>query len=653
MPPPISRRLPVGAEPRPAGGVHFRVWAPRRRRVAVVIETDPEAASSGGATEHPLTAEPGGYFAGLVADARPGTSYRYRLDDDRPLPDPASRWQPKGPHGASVVVDPDPIAWTDGDWPGLRLPGQVIYELHLGTFTPEGTFAAAAERLPYLADLGVTAVEVMPVAEFAGRFGWGYDGVDLYAPHHHYGAPDDFRRFVDRAHALGLGVLLDVVYNHLGPDGNYLKAFAPDYFTDRHATDWGESINFDGPNSEPVREFFIANAAYWVREFHVDGLRLDATHAIRDASSEQITAAVARAARAAAGRRAVVVSAENDDRDARLARPVSAGGQGLDALWNDDFHHVARVALTGRRENYYLPYVGAARELVAALRRGFIYQGQRCAFRRRPLGKPTSGLPPWTFINFLENHDQVATSLAGARLGEIADPALVRTLTALVLLGPGTPLLFQGQEFAATSPFVFFADHQPDLARLVRAGRADFLAGFPSLATPAARALLPDPADPATFERCKLDWSEHERHAPALALHRDLLALRRDLHAVAPLPLSERGDQSEGSPPSGGSGDLDAAVLGESALVLRRLGGGETDWLLLVNLGPDLDLTVRSEPLLAPPESPAGSAWRVAWSSEDPRYGGNGAPSAAPDDDCLTLPIPAKSASLLRAEAAH
>ena len=648
-----ARPLPIGAESQPAGGVHFRVWAPRRRQVAVVIEGPPppfptvEGGPEGlGLAEHPLTPEPDGYFSGFVPTAGPGTRYRYRLDDGPTLPDPASRWQPDGPHGASVVVDPAAFVWTDSGWEGLRLPGQVIYELHLGTFTPEGTWAAAADRLPDLVELGVTAVEIMPVAEFAGRFGWGYDGVDLYAPHHHYGTPDDFRRFVDRAHALRLGVLLDVVYNHLGPDGNYLPEFALDYFTDRYANDWGESINFDGPKSAPVREFFTANAAYWIREFHVDGLRLDATHAIRDASPEHIAATVARAARDKANGRSIVVTAENDDRDARLARPASAGGMGLDALWNDAFHHVARVALTGLRESYYRPYAGAARELVTAIRRGFIYQGQWCPHHERPLGHRTDGLPAHAFVNFLENHDQVATSLAGARLSQIADPALVRTLTAVLLLGPATPLLFQGQEFATTSPFVFFADHQPQLARLVRAGRADFLAAFPSLATPDARALLPDPADPATFESCKLDWSEAARNAPALALHRDLLRLRREIHGP-PLSLAGREDGGEGWP------EVDAASLGEMAIAIRWFDLSGSDWLLLVNLGLEHDLSTPSEPLLAPPAPNGATPWLPVWSSGDPRYGGNGGSVAPPGSGALPSRLPAKSATLFRAGAVY
>jgi maltooligosyltrehalose trehalohydrolase len=579
--------------------VDFRVWAPHATSVEVVIE---EASRAGGI---PLEREACGYWSLRTREAGPGSRYHYRLDGRGPFPDPVSRYQPEGPHGPSEVIDPDVFAWTDGAWKGVSLPGQVIYEMHVGTFTAEGTWEAAEQHLPALAATGLTVLEVMPVAEFSGQFGWGYDGVSLFAPTRLYGRPDDFRRFVDRAHALGLAVILDVVYNHVGPDGNYLAAFASEYFTDRYENEWAEALNFDGPGAAAVREFFVSNAGYWITEFHLDGLRLDATQQIFDASPEHVLTAVGRHARAAARGRAVILVAENEPQDVRLVRSPEEGGHGLDGLWNDDFHHTARVALTGHAEAYYSDYGGTVQELAAAVEKGFLYQGQRSAWQGKPRGTPAAGVAPAAFVTFLENHDQVANSGTGERLHRLAHPGCYRALTALLLLGPGTPMLFQGQEFAASSPFEFFADHGPTLAAAVRAGRREFLAQFPSLATDEMQAGLPDPADPATFQRCKLDQTERERHVGAVALHRDLLRLRRD-------------DGVLGSQRPGGVG---ATVLGAAALVVRFRGDEGADRLMLVNLGPDLVLRVVPVPDLAPPP---GRRWVLVWSSEDPRYGGGG-----------------------------
>lgn len=603
--PAAGRHLPVGAEVVP-GGVHFRVWAPSAGRVEVLIVPPAGQAArtvaEGGVA---LAAEPGGYFSGFVAGAGNGTLYRYRLDGRSPgRPDPASRFQPEGPHGPSRVVDPTRFAWTDEDWDGPDPEYQALYELHVGTFTPEGTWAATQRELPELARLGITTIEVMPVAEFAGRWGWGYDGVALYAPTRLYGEPDDFRRFVDRAHAVGLAVILDVVYNHLGPDGAYHREFAPGYYSSAHASEWGEALDFDGPESGPVREFFVANAGYWIDEFHLDGLRLDATQAIHDTSAEHVLAAIARRARRAAGRRRVLLHAENEPQDVRLLRPPAEGGFDIDALWNDDFHHAARVAVTGHREGYYTDYRGTPQELVSAVKRGFLYQGQRYVWQGKRRGTPTVGFAPHRFVAYLQNHDQVANSGRGERLHRLTTPGRFRAITALFLLAPPTPLLFQGQEFCASAPWVFFADHHPELAAAVRRGRREFLAQFPSLATPAAQRAVLDPDDPHAFERCRLDLAERSRHAEAYALHADLLRLRRQDPVF-----------------SGRERDVvDGAVLGPEALVLRFFGGG--DRLVLVNLGPDLDLVPAPEPLLAPVE---GGGWRMLWSSEDPRYGGAGA----------------------------
>jgi maltooligosyltrehalose trehalohydrolase len=598
-----ARRLPVGAEVLPGGAVHFRVWAPRRRKVEVVLE--------GGAAEPAAVAlqpEANGYFAGQTPLARAGTLYRFQLDGGPELfPDPASRFQPQGPHGPSQVIDPAAFAWTDTGWKGVGREGQVVYEMHVGTFTRPGTWEAAGRELGELADLGITVLEVMPVAEFPGRFGWGYDGVDLFAPTRLYGTPDDFRRFVDRAHAAGLGVILDVVYNHVGPDGNYLEQFSEDYFTDRYPNEWGEAINFDGEHSGPVREFFVANAGYWVDEFHLDGLRLDATQQVFDGSPEHVLAAVARRVRDAARGRATFLVAENEPQHAKLVLPPERGGYGLDALWNDDFHHSALVLLSGHNEAYYTDYRGDPQEFISAVKWGYLYQGQRHKWQKKRRGAPALDVPPAAFVTYIQNHDQIANSARGYRCHLLASPGCCRAMTALLLLGPGTPMLFQGQEFAASAPFYFFADHKPELAALVCKGRAHFLAQFPSIAVPEVQACLPDPADPATFERCKLDFSERQTHPEAAALHRDLLRLRKtDPVFAAPRP---RG--------------LDGAVLGPEAFVLRYFGGEAGDRLLLVNFGRDLPLDPAPQPLLAPPE---GETWRVIWSSEDFAYGGHGTP---------------------------
>ncbi len=590
----LERGMPVGAEV-VTGGAHFRVWAPRRRHVDVVLE---------GWGSVPLDREENGYFSGAMESVRPGALYRFRLDHgDGLFPDPASRFQPRGPHGPSQVVDASSFSWTDQDWKGLRLEGQVFYEMHIGTLTTEGTWQTAQHVLPELRDLGITAVEVMPVAEFPGRFGWGYDGVDLFAPYHVYGTPDDFRSFVDRAHSLELGVILDVVYNHVGPDGNFLKEFSETYFTSRYENQWGEAINFDGPGSEGVREFVSSNARYWISEFHIDGLRLDATQQIFDASSENIVAVIGREARRAAGGRPVLIVAENERQEAKLARACDQGGYGLDALWNDDFHHAARVAATGGREAYYADYEGSPQELIAASRWGFLYQGQFSFWQRKSRGSYAFDLKPATFVNYIQNHDQIANSAHGARLHQMTAPGRYRALTALLLLSPGTPLLFQGQEFGASTPFLYFADHNPDLAPLVENGRGEFLAQFPSMAGPDTAFPLGKPHERPTFERCKLNRSERMHGTSMVGLHRDLLKLRRE----DPVFRAQRADW------------IQAAVLGPEAFVLRFFSPENGDRLLIVNLGRPFDLRPEPEPLLGDPKS---GIWELLWSSDDPRYGG-------------------------------
>jgi maltooligosyltrehalose trehalohydrolase len=623
----LRRHLPIGAEPQGDAGVNFRVWAPDRRRVRVQIEGGDEAAQL---ALHDLQHELDGYFSGTVAAAGVGTRYRYLLDDDpTPYPDPASRFQPEGPHGPSEVVDPADFRWSDRGWQGLKPDGHVLYEMHLGTFTREGTCRAAMELLPDLAELGVTIVELMPVAEFPGRFGWGYDGVNLFAPTRLYGRPDHLRALVDRAHALGLGVILDVVYNHLGPDGNYLHAFSKHYFTDRYENEWGDPLNFDGPQSGPVREFFLANARCWIEEFHFDGLRLDATQSIFDGSPRHILDELIEAVRSAEPGRGTYIVAENEPQHARLARPRERGGYGLDSLWNDDFHHSAIVALTGRSEAYYTDYRGHPQEFVSMARHGFLYQGQRYRWQKKRRGMPSLDLDPCAFVAYLQNHDQVANSARGARLHELTSAGRLRAATALLLLGPATPMLFQGQEFGASAPFLYFADHKSELARAVTAGRQEFLSQFPSIATAEMQARLPDPSDPQTFVLCKLDWSERERHGTLHRLHRDLIRLRRED------PVLSR---------CGVGRSVEGAVLGPEAFLLRYLDKERgRDRLLLVNFGADLHLDPAPEPLLAPPED---CDWSILWSSENPNYGGSG---TVPPETEENWRLPGHAALLLAA----
>ena len=594
---PVTRRLPIGAEYGGDGYTHVRVWAPAAQRFDVIV----------GSKSTTLESEATGYFSGTI-EAKPGTLYQFRIDEGKQLyPDPASRFQPDGPHGPSEIIDPTTFQWTDTNWRGATLADQVLYEIHVGTFTREGTWAAAARELTELARIGITMIELMPIADFNGRFGWGYDGVDLFAPTRLYGRPDDFRRFVDAAHTAGLGVILDVVYNHLGPVGNYLRAFAPAYFTDRYANEWGDSINFDGPDAAPVREFFVENAGYWIEEFHLDGLRLDATQQIYDASGSHVLEAIGRRARKAAGARPVIICAENEPQETRLVRPLEEGGYGLDALWNDDFHHSAIVALTGRAEAYYSDTHGDPQEFISAAKYGYLFQGQHYHWQRKRRGTPAWGLSPDAFIVYLQNHDQVANSARGLRGHRLSSPARWRAMTALLLLFPGTPMLFQGQEFSSSAPFLYFADLDAELAALGRKGRREFLSQFPSTIDYTRKRELDDPIDSRTFESCVLDFSERQTHREAYVLHQDLLKLRRE-------DLAFRSQERLG---------IDGAVLSARAFVLRFFTDNHRDdRLLIVNLGRDLTRPSFAEPLLAPPA--ADVEWSVRWSSEDPAYGGRG-----------------------------
>jgi maltooligosyltrehalose trehalohydrolase len=480
----------------------------------------------------------------------------------------------------------------------------VIYEMHVGAFTREGTLDAAAHELSELKRLGITLLELMPMAECPGRWNWGYDGVGLYAPSHVYGDPDALKRFVDAAHAAGLGVLLDVVYNHVGPNGNYFKMYSDTFFTDRYKNEWGEALNFDGQGSGPVREFVVQNACYWIAEFHLDGLRLDAIQQIFDTSPVHILGELSQRVRRIAGERSIVLIGENEPQDIRALAPIP-DGYGLDGLWNDDFHRSASVSLKGRRQAYYTDYRGHAQEFVSAVKRGFLYQGQRYVWQQKPRGTPVRDEPASAFITYIQNHDQIANSLRGARIHTMTDPAHYRALAAVLLLAPETPMLFMGQEFGASTPFLFFTDHKDELAQQVHQGRKKFLAQFPSYRTPEAQGRIDDPSDVSTFERSKLDFTERQRHAGVYRFHQDLLHLRREDPVIASQDRHR----------------IDGAVLSADVFVLRYFNDRQGDRLLVVNLGPDFDFRPAPEPLLAPL---AGRPWMLVWSSDHPQYGGPG-----------------------------
>ena len=624
----IARRYPIGAELIGNGQTHFRVWAPKATTVDLVLEES--AARDAKRSFHPLTREADGYFCGFPsADVGAGARYRFRVNNAEHFhPDPASRFQPNGPHGSSCVVDPMRFPWTDANWTGVTLKGQIIYEMHIGTFTKAGTWRAAMEQLPELARIGISVIEMMPIADFPGRFGWGYDGVNLFAPSHLYGTPDDLRAFIDKAHSLGVAVILDVVYNHFGPDGNYVGVFSNNYFTKRYENDWGDSINFDDSNSGPVREFYITNGRYWIAEFHFDGFRFDATQDVHDQSSEYIIGAIGRAARQTAGKRSIILIAENEPQETKLLKPRHEGGDDLDGVWNDDFHHTAAVALTGRNEAYYSDYLGSPQEFISAAKYGYLYQGQPYSWQEAPRGTATFGIPPEAFVCFIENHDQIGNTACGDRLRFETSPGRYRAATTLLLLGPWTPLLFQGQEFGASTPFMYFTDvGDATMRKTIRQGRAEFLTQFPSLASDETQKNLVAPDDPNAFARCKLDFSERAKNRPLYDLNVDLLKLRReDSRFREQVP-----------------GGVDGAVLGRASFVLRYFSKQrESDRLLIVNFGKRQSFVPAPEPLLAPPR---GYEWQTLWSSESPRYGGRGAVTVASQDRWL---IPAEAAIALQ-----
>jgi maltooligosyltrehalose trehalohydrolase len=572
-------------------GVLFRVWAPAQREVALVREARPDVQ---------MARDDDGFFTADVEGATAGEHYWFRLAQGL-RPDPASRFQPDGPFEASQVVDHRGFRWTDQGWRGAPLPHrQAIYELHLGTFTTEGTWLAAARDLPRLADLGVTTLEVMPVAEFAGSFGWGYDGVQLFAPSRLYGTPDDARHFVNVAHRLGLAVILDVVYNHLGPAGNFIRDFAPTFLG--AAGEWGELINFD---DEQVRAFMVDNAVQWIADYHFDGLRFDATQAIVDRSAEHIISEICREAREAAGSRQLFFVGESEPQDIRFLRRSGTYPDGLDAIWSEDWHHAAFVTLTGRRHAYFTDYLGTAAEFASMARHGTLYQGQWYSWQTAPRGGYALHLDACAFVNFLENHDQIANTGAGSRLAQQVNPASWRALTALLLLGPAMPMLFQGQEFGSTRPFTYFADHEGDLGRAVHEGRLQFLTQFPGLGSKEVQEQISNPGDADAFAHCKLSEAERTADHPITRLYRDLLHLRRDDPVLTGI--------------GGPDFVIDSSAPTASVLLVRYLGRAGHR-LLIVNLGRD-HVSSMNDPLLAPAP---GSRWDLSWSSEDPTYAGSG-----------------------------
>jgi maltooligosyltrehalose trehalohydrolase len=587
-------RLPLGANVVP-GGVEFRVWAPASEQVDVIVYgPDAEAV-------HPLAPEADGWFSGVVRGIGAGARYRYRLDGGDAFPDPASRSQPDGVHEPSEVVDPSVFQWTDGGWRGVPLEELSIYEVHVGTATREGGFDALTARLGEIASLGVTAVEPLPLAEFPGARNWGYDGAYLYAPDSSYGGPEAFRRFVDAAHARGLAVILDVVYNHLGPEGNYLHAVTGGrYFTDRHCTPWGDAIDYANP---AVREFAIQNAIHWAREYHVDGLRLDATHAILDDSPTHVlTELQARVRGALPADRHFVIIAEDERNDERV---VLSEGHGLDGVWADDLHHQLRRHLAGDHEAYFADYTGSIEDIVRTLRQGWFYEGQESRNHGVPRGTPADSLPPAAFVHCIQNHDQVGNRALGDRLTEAVPLAAYRAASALLLLSPYTPLLWMGQEWAASTPFQYFTDHPAELGRLVTEGRRKEFGKFSAFADPAVRERIPDPQAPETFERSRLCWQERTwmPHAGVLALYRELLRLRHS-H-----PALRRRDRDS----------FAVAALGEHALALRRVGEDGSALLLVVSFDGALsaDLTALDETRVA-----EGARWNLLLSSEEARFGG-------------------------------
>jgi maltooligosyltrehalose trehalohydrolase len=605
----VSYEISLGATYQGNGRCRFRIWAPFRREVDVTLLAPRKEPLH-------LEKEKGGYFVGLAEDIHPGTLYLVRLDGALERPDPASRFQPSGVHGPSQVTDPA-FPWGDEAWKGLALEDYVVYELHPGAFTPEGTFDAIIPRLRKLKDLGITAVELMPVNQFPGSRNWGYDGVYPYAVQNTYGGPGGLKRLVDAAHCLGLAVILDVVYNHLGPEGNYLRDFGP-YFTDRYRTPWGEAINFDGPYSDEVRRYFIENALYWITEFHFDALRLDALHAILDISPRPFLAELSAAVRRAGEKleRRVHLMAESDLNDARFLRPESAGGYGLDVHWNDDFHHALHALLTGEQAGYYRDY-GRVEDLAKAYREGLVYSGQYSIYRKRRHGSSTREFPPRRLLVFAQNHDQVGNRMGGERLSRLVSFERLKLAAAAVLLSPFIPLLFMGEEYGEPAPFLYFVDHgNPDLIEAVRRGRKEEFNRFHWGEDP------PDPQAEDTFTRSRIHFSLAEAgdHRVLWEFHQELIQIRREI-------MGRRNPEQ---------GIMEAVALKEEKVLVLRDGRGNSGTLVILHFGWE----ARMWEWPGPP-----GKWRKRLASGDQRWRGPGdsSPDVFPKERGVVLPLPPTS----------
>jgi len=522
--------MPFGAQPLDEGRIRFRLWAPKAKRVRLCLE---------GRGSYSLVKHDDGWFEFTVEDIAAGARYKFQIDDGQAVPDPASRFQPEDVHGPSEVVNPAAFEWEDDDWRGRNWDEAVIYELHVGTFTPEGTFAGIEQKLDYLRDLGVTAIELMPVSDFAGKRNWGYDGVLPFAPDSSYGRPEDLKRLVQAAHSKGLMIFLDVVYNHFGPEGNYLRCYAPAFFTSRHCTPWGDAINFDGPHSRVVRDYFIHNAIYWLEEYRFDGLRFDAVHAIADDSKPDILTELARTVRAKfENKRQVHLILENETNLAKyLERDTDLRPKFYNAQWDDDIHHALHVLVTNETDGYYSDYAtNPIAQLGRCLAEGFAFQDDPSEYRngaRR--GELSKHLPPDAFVSFLQNHDQVGNRAFGDRIVDIASAAKIKAAVSVLLLAPQPPLLFMGEEFGSRTPFLFFSDFRGELATAVTEGRRSEFRRFVKFSDPEVRAKIPDPNAASTFMRSKLDWTalNQPEHESWLCFYREMLALRR--RAIVPL----------------------------------------------------------------------------------------------------------------------
>ena len=578
------------------GGVRFRVWAPSAHDLTLVVH------DGAAAREYSVPRDDEDVFDLIVDRAAAGNHYSYRINGGDLCPDPASRFQPESVHGPSEIVDPSAFQWADVRWGGRPAADRILYELHIGTFSPEGTFAGATSRLEAVRDVGVTVIEIMPVADFAGARNWGYDGVCLYAPSRAYGRPDDLRRLVDRAHQLGMAVVLDVVYNHLGPEGAYLPAFNEHYFTDRYVTPWGSSVNLDGPGSAMVRRFIVDNACHWVREYHADGLRLDATHTLIEDDQGAIVRGIVTRTRGATAR-PVFIHAEDHRNLAPMVEDSARGGWGLEGVWADDFHHIVRVLLAGDSHGYYADFRGTARELASTIQQGWLFTGQQSERSGKRRGSDASRVPMYRFVVCLQNHDQVGNRALGDRLHERVPPAAWRAASVLLLTVPMTPLLFMGQEWAASSPFQYFTDLEAALGEQVTEGRRREFAAFPEFSDEEARHSIPDPQARSTFESSRLPWDERAdpSHRAVLELYRALIALRLDHSSTLGASTSVSGE---------------AVALDDETLAMRRADGDEVFWVIARFRSAGVaDLSAATEA-----SGDAGTEWTVVLTTEEPLF---------------------------------